>query len=520
MEDKVVKFPITFEKLQKYEIENDTRFLRTKIWLMHLHENLNFSYFSKEAVEKAIPSLANTPILGYIEVNDNGEEDFSDHRHIIVKENGKYKFKYIGQAYGVIPEDNNAKFEMRTGSDGIEREYLTVEGLLWRKWDDPIEIMENDEAKGQSMELDPKSIEGFKNEKDDLFHFTNFKFFGACILGDDVLSAMQDSTIEVDFSFDEFNKEVSHEIQNKMEQFRATFTKYQESADDHDIDNQEIIQEGGNQMAKNGKENKEDFSLTSQQLTEHINNSLKEKYQDDDWGWKLYDFYYVDHDETKVIAQSRHDNFSFVRLNYSMKGDFPVVDFDSKSLVKIVWTDMEGEPVNEFNLKTNEIVEYEVNVKESELNKQFKTEKEKLQSDFTKEKESLVQEKDDLSNQLNDTKEQFSTVEQENTELKKFKSTTLKDEHETKAKDLISQFEQLDEEDVKDIAEKMHHFSLKEIEETLYTLLGRKLAKFSKNPKPKVESEEEIKFDNQKDDENDDDAYGGLMSKHGKKPTK
>ncbi|MCD3328207.1 hypothetical protein G8V02_15305, partial [Clostridium botulinum D/C] len=83
------KIPVIFQKLDQYESEySDIRFLKVKIWLMHLGENFNGSYFSKEVVENAIPSLSNTPILTYIETNSSGEEDFSDHRTIIVVKNG------------------------------------------------------------------------------------------------------------------------------------------------------------------------------------------------------------------------------------------------------------------------------------------------------------------------------------------------------------------------------------------------------------------------------------------------
>ncbi|MFE6350965.1 hypothetical protein ACFVL3_20130, partial [Bacillus velezensis] len=77
--------PLLFQSLDSFETE-DTRFLKVKIWLMHLGENLNGSYFNKEAVQAAIPSLANTPILSYIEENSDGDIDFSDHRMVLIKE--------------------------------------------------------------------------------------------------------------------------------------------------------------------------------------------------------------------------------------------------------------------------------------------------------------------------------------------------------------------------------------------------------------------------------------------------
>ena len=215
MKKQVEKFiPLIFQKVQDYEA-NDTRFTKVKIWLMHLHENLNGSYFSKEVVTEAIPTLANTPILAFIEENSDGEIDFSDHRMVLVKKDGEISIKYLGQAIGVIPSDNNAHFETRLCDDGIEREFLVCEGLIWNKWDDPIDIFNRDVIKWQSMELHD-DYEGYWGD-DGLFHFTKFKFFGACALGKDVLPAMRNATIEAQFSYND----IFRDIQEKMEQFKA-----------------------------------------------------------------------------------------------------------------------------------------------------------------------------------------------------------------------------------------------------------------------------------------------------------
>jgi hypothetical protein len=213
--------PVIFQKIQ----EVDDRFMRVKIWLMHLGENYNGSSFEKENVIKAIPTLANTPILGFIESNGN-EEDYSDHRIILTRKNGKFEEKYIGQAYGTIPEDNNAQFELRVGDDGVEREYLTCEGLLWQKWDIPTEIMDRDLVKSQSMELH-KDFKGYWNDDTQLFHFTDFKFFGACILGSNVMPGMNSASIEKEFSFSQESFQL--QIQEKMEELKIAFSRYQES---------------------------------------------------------------------------------------------------------------------------------------------------------------------------------------------------------------------------------------------------------------------------------------------------
>lgn len=184
--------PVLFQTLSDIEI-SDTRFTKVKIWLMHLEENFNGSYFDKEAVSKAIPSLSNTPIMGMI---DKDSEDFTDHAiDIEFDDNGDYKQTHLTVPFGVIPSDNNATFEGRVGDDGVTRTYLTVEGLLWNKWEDAVNILKSNAGQvGQSMEI--VDVEGeFKD--DGYFSITDFKFDGACLLGNGVEPAMINSTVEL-----------------------------------------------------------------------------------------------------------------------------------------------------------------------------------------------------------------------------------------------------------------------------------------------------------------------------------
>ena len=68
MKDKSLQtIPISFEVTGQI----DSRFTFVKIYLMHLGLNLNGSIFTKEIVEKCWDTLALTPILGYIQVDEN-----------------------------------------------------------------------------------------------------------------------------------------------------------------------------------------------------------------------------------------------------------------------------------------------------------------------------------------------------------------------------------------------------------------------------------------------------------------
>jgi hypothetical protein len=410
LEKKVEKFiPLIFQKVQDYEA-NDTRFTKVKIWLMHLHENLNGSYFSKEVVTEAIPTLANTPILAFIEENSDGEIDFSDHRMVLVKKDGEISIKYLGQAIGVIPSDNNARFETRLCDDGIEREFLVCEGLIWNKWDDPIDIFNRDVVKWQSMELHD-DYEGYWGD-DGLFHFTKFKFFGACALGKDVLPAMRNATIEAQFSYNDIFKD----IQEKMEQFKVFFQK-------------------GGQVMEDVKEQME----------------------------------VVDEVETVETTDEQQEE------------DVVEQEFENTaSTEEVVET---TESTEETNEETDEV--------------DYKAEYEKVKADF----EQL--------------QEKFNNLEKELEELRQFKASKLAEERAKAEQELYERFSvELTEEEIEEVKAVASEYTLEQLEEKLFTLVGKKKANFSKQTK---KEKQPVKIALEIETKEKASRYGDLFERFGTK---
>lgn len=390
-------FPIIFQNLKRYQFaDSDIRFQKVKIWLCHLGENLNGSYLSKDVVENAFPTLSNTPILAYIEKNADGENDFSDHREILFKKDGVISTKYLGKAIGVIPETNNAQFEDRLCDDGVTRTFLTVEGLLWTKFDDPIEIMNRDSIKGQSMEL-ADDYEG-KFEDDNLFHFSKISFYGACGLGIDVSPAMKNSTIELQFSTIDFKNEI-----NKMtEKFKEKF-----SNEKNDLDNKD-----GEAMKKNKKEIASQFSLTVNQMYDEISRSLSEsKYNTTNWYDEKVEvcrYHLCDFDEKFIYAVDRMNENIDVKLPYSMSGDNVIVDFESSKRIKYVPTDWEEETeesATDINNRNFTIV------LEKEFRESISTIKDKHQKAMDEKNDAFLQLNEKFVNTKNASEQQEKTIE-------------------------------------------------------------------------------------------------------------
>lgn len=190
-----VKLPTRFEESEPST--DDSRFQKVKIYIAHTGENLNHSVFSKEVLEKMIPSLSHVPILGYVGVNDDNDVDFRGHEKKISVSNGKFNVSFQTHAYGFIPEENEAHFEIAGG-----KEWLVTNGYLWTRFTDSIDIFnESNGVKGQSMEIG--NAEGYTDERGRVV-FTNARFTGLCILGDDVTPAMTGSTVSTIFTKEDF----------------------------------------------------------------------------------------------------------------------------------------------------------------------------------------------------------------------------------------------------------------------------------------------------------------------------
>ena len=319
----VLSFPVEFETTE--EIENaDGRFTKVKIWLMHLGENFNGSVFEKDVVDKAIPTLEYIPIVAFIEQNSSGEKDCSNHRYVITKDEKGIRRKYVGNAYGVITsfEDNKAHYEERLCDDGETRTFLVVEGLIWNMFEDSSEIMNRDLIKNQSMELwdDGTSIDGYEDDNG-LFHFTDFSFRAACILGNDYDPAMINSTIEVQFTMSDFVKNIQSELNDKF----TTFTK---------MVNEKTNQGGIKNMPDT------DFTQTVLQQFEDISTMVKE-YESivDRWGDSIPRYYAVDVQENEVIVVDRKSGYNYFGMTFTMNGDKAEIDFASGKRKKLRYED-------------------------------------------------------------------------------------------------------------------------------------------------------------------------------------
>lgn len=315
----VLSFPVMFEKTEEIS-DADSRFTKVKCWLMHLGKNFNKSVFDKPTVDKAIPTLGYIPIVAFIEENQFHEKDCSNHRYIITKDDKGVRRKYIGVSYGVIKssEDNNAHYEDRVCDDGETRTFLVVDGLIWNMFEDCADIMNRDLIKAQSMELwdDGSSIDGYEDEEG-YFHFTDFSFRAACVLGKDYDPAMINSTIEVQFTMTDFVKSLQNELNDKF----TSFTK--------------LVNEKSNQGGIITMPNT-DYAQTVLEQFNDISTMVSQfETIKDYWGYDVPRYYLVDIQDNEAIAVDRNDSYRYYGFTFTIEGDKPVIDFNSGNRKKL-----------------------------------------------------------------------------------------------------------------------------------------------------------------------------------------
>lgn len=217
------RYPISFSKKNEYET-SDFRFIDVCIDVMHTGANLNKTSFTKDVINKAIPTIYNTPILGYVVNEDDSEEkDFKGHEHELRITDTDIRYVYAGQAYGVIPESCNPRWIIKDDGTGVEREYLRVDGLIWTKFDDPVDIFSRDGTKSHSVELTDMACG--KMNKDGIAPVGDFKFDGCCILSTTdphIQPAMTGSCVTANFSVED----VTSQIRERLYEYQALTQNY------------------------------------------------------------------------------------------------------------------------------------------------------------------------------------------------------------------------------------------------------------------------------------------------------
>ena len=173
-----------------YSIEKINPFFsKVKIYVMYDGLNRKGSYLSRKAINEAIPTIYNLPIVGEYLVD---ERNFGGHGASVVKNaQGEREIVLSTRPYGTIPESAQVYWELVTEEDGIEREYLVIDGAyLWTGRYPELHTILDEGYYGQSMEIEIVNSKQSFVDGQDVLNIQEFIFTGFCLLGIDKDSDM------------------------------------------------------------------------------------------------------------------------------------------------------------------------------------------------------------------------------------------------------------------------------------------------------------------------------------------
>ena len=168
-ENIITDFPVVvYGNLEKYS----ETISKGRCRIFYKYGNRNGTYITDEFAESLLTSIPYTPVKGIYEFE---EDDYTDH--------GKKRSE--GRIYGIVPENPNITWEKHLDEDGVEREYVCVDVLIYTGlYTEANDII----GKSQSMELYQPSIKGewkILNGKK-YYVFSEGQFLGLQVLGDTV----------------------------------------------------------------------------------------------------------------------------------------------------------------------------------------------------------------------------------------------------------------------------------------------------------------------------------------------
>ena len=508
-------------------------------------KNRNGSFISKQTFERCIESIYNCPIVTNY---DRDTDTLGGHdMDVVTDADGNLKLVNLTTPVGVVPESANWFWCENEDDDGVTREYLCAEVILWKR-QEAYNKIKNDGVVEQSMEITVKSgsmIDGIYHIND--FEFTAFALIGVtpCFQGaaletfskkdfklqfKEMMQELKDSYKEIEAfnranDIKEFSVEGGKALDEKLclakeygidiesldfsiedmsiEELRSKFDEIKaeeitnepdtstvnpvveevvtdpatEDVTDGDI-NDDIV----NEVADNTTEvvDVDSFELQGN-VTDGIIMALEEVKIEREWGESAR-YIFVDYDSElcEVFCWDSED-WLLYGFKYENNGDNIALDFESKKRMK--WS----------------IVDFDEGEQPSPISNIF----EKMSG--------VISEYAEREHGYKGIEEKYSALEEEVTELRKFKEETVSEIAKKERDAILSKFMDLTgDEAFEELKARCEEYDSVTLEDKCFAIRGRKMsaAKFSLENKSTV-----LKVD--RSNLTDNEPYGGAFVKYG-----
>ena len=283
-------------KVTPIEKIND-EFTLCKCYVQGVGKNRNFSYMSKENIQRCLPTLSYAPVVGHLidkldeDGNPTGEKYMGGHDYYI---DDDWNLKSACVPYGVVKADSFEFETVKEYEDEIETEYLTAEVILWTgRYPELMEAIYSDDFYfNESMEISVSEYRPYE-EDSNYTELTDFTYSALCLLGkaDDKTSPehtepcfVESKVIPVQYSLEkeEFSK-VMGELKNELAFY---FNKDNtDGKEDEVVENEkeevietveEVNEESTEKVVENTTEETPDAEVNEDTNTESENEEVQE----------------------------------------------------------------------------------------------------------------------------------------------------------------------------------------------------------------------------------------------------
>ena len=283
-------------KVTPIEKIND-EFTLCKCYVQGVGKNRNFSYMSKENIQRCLPTLSYAPVVGHLidkldeDGNPTGEKYMGGHDYYI---DDDWNLKSACVPYGVVKADSFEFETVKEYEDEIETEYLTAEVILWTgRYPELMEAIYSDDFYfNESMEISVSEYRPYE-EDSNYTELTDFTYSALCLLGkaDDKTSPehtepcfVESKVIPVQYSLEreDFSK-VMGELKNELAFY---FNKDKiDGKEDEVVENEkeevietveEVNEESTEEVVENTTEETPDAEVNEDTNTESENEEVQE----------------------------------------------------------------------------------------------------------------------------------------------------------------------------------------------------------------------------------------------------
>lgn len=168
--------------VSKFEFQKqlNDQFSLFKCWVAGIGKNRNYSYISKNSMDKALPTLSYSPVVGHLIQGEDGKYRLGSHDAVFDLD--KWEFVPLTTPVGVVMADS---FDYEVVEEyGKEVEYVTANLILWTgRYPELFDCQYSDEIFcAESMEIDVSQFRPW-DEDSNYTELLDFKFSALCLLG-------------------------------------------------------------------------------------------------------------------------------------------------------------------------------------------------------------------------------------------------------------------------------------------------------------------------------------------------